>query len=392
MRSSQTALVTVLIAARNAEKSINAAINSVVRQSRARILLADDYSTDRTALLALYASNGQCEVVRPPSHDTLGATRAFLLKQLNTPFGIWLDADDEFLPGRIERAVTQLSQTGYELWADGAELANGNSRTNINVPAFLKESNVPHQLFGRNHIPAPGAIAFRADFAKNLSYDQGLHGCEDFDFILRALLQGGRFCYDDSIGYRINTSSTSLSRNLQNQKAMYARSLSKFESDFVRGFVERHGGKNAVTESVLISFEINRRNYAGALAMMINSQPILGHDQLMRQPSNSVGLAVLNYRTLFIAGTMYLRLGNHERAARLLEATKTLRQTPEVLNNLGVARRFKGNEDEAQSLFNCAIDLYPKYYDARNNQIYRDRVFITDLPLRTAPSHDEYSQ
>ena len=181
--------------ARNAAATIERAVLSVVGQSRASILLVDDFSTDQTGFLALQAGKGQCTAVRPPLHRALGATRAFGLSQVRTKYTILLDADDAYLPGRIDRAVKQLEQSKAHIWADGIRLRDGVSGAHLKdipMPTFLKHSPVPFRLFERNYLPGVGQVAFVTGLAQQVGYDPTLHGPEDIDLVLRLVAAGAR--------------------------------------------------------------------------------------------------------------------------------------------------------------------------------------------------------
>src|SRR5678809_1020905 len=89
---------TILIAARNAATTIGRAVRSACAQGDYSILLIDDHSTDATAEVARREAPA-LHVVCPPHHGMLGFTRQFGLEQVRTPYALWLDADDELLPG-----------------------------------------------------------------------------------------------------------------------------------------------------------------------------------------------------------------------------------------------------------------------------------------------------
>src|ERR1044071_4995870 len=93
---------TVLLAARNAESTIAPAVSPVIEQSD-EIVLEDDISTDATVAGARAVAGVRLRVLTRPHHGPLGATRQAALEHVATPFAAWLDADDEFLPGRIQR-------------------------------------------------------------------------------------------------------------------------------------------------------------------------------------------------------------------------------------------------------------------------------------------------
>ena len=97
-----------MIAARNAAATIERAMESAVAQDGCSIVLVDDFSTDDTVALAKEIGGTRLGVVRPARHQSLGLTRQAGLDAVTTPFGVWLDSDDELLPGRVARLIGAL--------------------------------------------------------------------------------------------------------------------------------------------------------------------------------------------------------------------------------------------------------------------------------------------
>lgn len=102
----------VLIPAFNASRYLAEAIESVLAQTHpaARIIVVDDGSTDATGEVA--RSLGRCvEVMRQPHRGISGARNAALAASA-APFIAFLDADDRWLPGKLERQHALLAGCG----------------------------------------------------------------------------------------------------------------------------------------------------------------------------------------------------------------------------------------------------------------------------------------
>jgi len=121
-------MVSILIQAHNAEATIARAVRSVRSQTSASIILADDHSTDRTVAIALDVGGPQLRVVRPDTRWTVAAVRQTALAAATTPLAVWLDADDELLPGRVGRLIRVLEHEPCDFVWDAAEIADGQPR------------------------------------------------------------------------------------------------------------------------------------------------------------------------------------------------------------------------------------------------------------------------
>jgi glycosyltransferase involved in cell wall biosynthesis len=117
----------VVIPAYNAADTIQAAVGSVLGQTRPpeSILVVDDGSTDRTATVVA-AMAGPVTVIRQANAGPGAATTAGL-ERVRTPFVAMLDADDLWLPGKAARQLARFAEepdvagvfTLARLFADG---------------------------------------------------------------------------------------------------------------------------------------------------------------------------------------------------------------------------------------------------------------------------------
>jgi glycosyltransferase involved in cell wall biosynthesis len=391
----RNSLITVLIVARNAAATIERAVLSVVGQSRARILLVDDFSTDQTSFLALQAAGGQCSVVRPPLHGALGATRAFGLSKVTSKYTILLDADDAYLPGRIDRAVKQLEQSQAQIWADGVRLrdgASGSHLKDIPIPTFLKHSPVPYRLFERNYLPGVGQVALVTGLAQQVGYDPTLHGPEDIDLVLRLVASGARIAYNDDIGYEMFAYSTSVSRSIDNQLAMYARGLRKFSLPFIRSFYLQHGSDIPTAIWACVSAAIYCGAYEAAVSLLdeLDATLPITSATYVHEPDGPNPFPE-QWRRCFLRGTAQLLLGQDHVARRHLQKACDLLERPESFNNLGVVERRLGLEEEALASFQLARGLNGEFVDAQRNLGTATSQRITRLPLRVLANRSSYS-
>ena len=71
------------------------------------------------------------------------------------------------------------------------------------IPDFLKEHQPLARLFERNYLQSVGCHVFRTEFARQINFDSNLHGAENLDFALRAVVAGAKFRLMDEPGYRV---------------------------------------------------------------------------------------------------------------------------------------------------------------------------------------------
>jgi hypothetical protein len=381
--------ITVVVPARNAASTIGRALDSVPGDVVREIVLVDHACGDRTVRVARERAGVPLRVVAAPASVHLGAVRQIGLEAVRTDLLVWLDADDELLPGRLERMVDRLEQ-GDDLVVDAAELRSADGTTVVSpIPRFLTATAMPVRLFERNYLPAPGPIGARTASLRRVGYDPALHGPEDTDLLLRAIVLGLRFGFVDEPGYRIHAQPGSVSRNRARQRAMYRRLLLKHDPADVEARCRRAGLSEALTGWVLVSFLTFRDEYAAALERLQAIEPLVDPGRVLE--ASGPCPHVEGWRLAFHRGTLHLLVGRIADACRELGHADALAATPETKNNLGVALRRLGRLDDATAAFASAVRAWPGYVDAVQNLARPDAAEVTTHPLRTAGYRSDYA-
>jgi len=103
--------VSVVMAAWNAEPFLDAALRSVLEQTVVpdQVVVVDDGSTDATAAVA--GGFAAVTVLRRP-HSGIGASRNAGLAAATGEYVAFLDADDLWLPGKLERQLAAFADDG----------------------------------------------------------------------------------------------------------------------------------------------------------------------------------------------------------------------------------------------------------------------------------------
>jgi glycosyltransferase involved in cell wall biosynthesis len=173
----------VVVPVFNAEHSIRHALQSVLSQSirPAEILVVDDGSTDRSAE-ASSAFEG-VRILRQPNRG-VSAARNVGIREARHEWIAFLDADDEFLPGKLEASVASLTS--------GAEtsLVYSGFRWELSDRKVLDfVPPPPAELYGQLRFSCPlqtsAIVAARASLLELGGFDEHLAVAEDWDLWFR---------------------------------------------------------------------------------------------------------------------------------------------------------------------------------------------------------------
>lgn len=225
MRSEKRPNVSVIMPARNAAAYIDAAAGSVLNQSMTELelLVIDDGSTDGTAarVRAIGEDDNRIRLLTGPGRGPATARNLGILRAT----GQWvalMDADDVMDTDRLENLVRAAERDGVDLIAD-------------NLMAFYEDGQNEHPWLEGALWLEPGWIDLNTllrlrpgeelGYLKpllrrawllehDLLYDESLRIGEDFDLVLRALLQGARYRYVPTPAYRYRRHAGSISHRL----------------------------------------------------------------------------------------------------------------------------------------------------------------------------------
>lgn len=192
-------LVSVIVCAYQAERTVGAAISSALTQTypAVQVVVVDDGSTDATGAIArAHQSAGDVVVIEQANMGAAGARNA-AMASAKGDFFAFLDADDVLLPNYVEAALATHRAAGPGKWV---VVNNAFLMTGVGVP--LRRRYLTHP------IPPPSGqrlALLHANFAPISSlfpralYDdiggmaEELDRCEDWEFWLRAAFAGWHF-------------------------------------------------------------------------------------------------------------------------------------------------------------------------------------------------------
>lgn len=117
-------LISIIMAAYNAEKTIEQAINSVLRQTYTdfELLVVNDCSKDRTVELvkSIAAKDNRVRLISNEKNSGVSFTRKHGLEESNGSWIAILDSDDAWTPDKLEKQIELQKRTNADLLFTGS--------------------------------------------------------------------------------------------------------------------------------------------------------------------------------------------------------------------------------------------------------------------------------
>ena len=205
-------LVSIIMAAYNAEKTIEQAINSVLRQTYTdfELLVVNDCSKDRTVELVkgIAATDGRVRLISNVKNSGVSYTRKHGLEEATGSWIAILDSDDAWAPEKLEKQIELQNRTNADLLFTGSDFMDSEGRPidwYLHAPAEVTY----RQLLKQNVLSNSSALVRKGLYAKYYAVGDRMH--EDFAIWL-SILKEGRKAYgvdEPLLIYRIAKSSKS---------------------------------------------------------------------------------------------------------------------------------------------------------------------------------------
>jgi hypothetical protein len=228
-RASGDATISVVIPAYNQAPYIAQSVQSVLGQTRGdfELVVVDDGSTDRTPDILAGFRDSRLRVVRQ-ANAGLSAARNAGLRESRAPLVTFLDADDYFLPDKLEVLAA---------WLDDhpdAGLVVGRARYVDTAGATLRDQETIRarpalpDLLMENPICVSSVLLRRSWLDRAGWFDETLRACEDWDLWLRLLAAGCRMAWLDRpvVAYRFHPGQ--MTRQSDRMRTALLATLDKF--------------------------------------------------------------------------------------------------------------------------------------------------------------------
>lgn len=202
-------LVSVIIPSYNAAEYVKEAVDSALRQtySEVEVVVVDDGSTDKTKqALAPYIGKKQIKYIYQDNKGLAGA-RNTGIKNSSGEYIAFLDADDLFLPEKIEEQV-RIFEDNRSYGVCYSDLLHFDEVGNFYHHRYKYPSgNIFEPLLHRQFMNPLTVMVRKEIFDQYGYFDEKLHRSEDWDLWLRWACVGVKFYYLDKplAHYRIRS-------------------------------------------------------------------------------------------------------------------------------------------------------------------------------------------
>jgi len=248
--------VCVVIPAYNSEATIRRALDSVVAQTLQpdRILVVDDASADATAKVARDYPGTKVEVVRLEKNLGAAGARNVGIRQADTDLVAFLDADDEWLPSKLEKQLRLiLSEPNSAFVSCGSDLI---SPTGRNLGDIYRGQRVTagakawKALLEDNYVTTPSVLVWRRHLEELGGFNQSLKIAEDQDMWIR-LAERGRLGYVFESLVHVHERPYSLSAGSFNDQLTYTLPMieghiTRLSNRLTRGEIRTIRGRRAL--------------------------------------------------------------------------------------------------------------------------------------------------
>lgn len=199
-------MVSVLVPAYNAEKTIKRCIDSILCQTYRNIelIVVDDGSSDETlSILSDYSKRDNRIVIKSQSNQGVASARNACLKEANGDYILYIDADDWIESNMIQRMVDLIGN------ADIVLCGNDNSETPDNV-SFVPEVQIEcwdqqkQMLEFMKHKRMTGMLwnkLIRRKIANGIWFDEKIGFGEDAQFLWKILKRSKKMIITNEILY-----------------------------------------------------------------------------------------------------------------------------------------------------------------------------------------------
>ena len=204
--------ISIIMAAYNAEKTIEQAIYSVLCQTYPdfELLVVNDCSTDKTAALvaAIAEKDDRVRLISNEKNGGVSYTRKHGLEEARGEWIAILDSDDAWASEKLEKQIELQKKTNAELLFTGSAFMDADGKPiewYLSAPAEVTY----RQLLKQNVLSNSSALVRKELYAKYYAVGDGMH--EDFAMWLN-ILKDGRKAYgvdEPLLIYRIAKSSKS---------------------------------------------------------------------------------------------------------------------------------------------------------------------------------------
>ena len=212
MKYENFGLISIIMAAYNAEKTIGHSINSVLDQTypNFELLVVNDCSTDGTEKLveSFAAKDSRVRLISNEKNSGVSYTRKHGLEEAKGEWIAILDSDDAWAPEKLEKQIALQEKTNADLLFTGSTFVDADGQP-ISWYLAAPAEVTYRRLLKQNVLSNSSALVRKELYAKHYASGDGMH--EDFAIWLSILKEGRKAYGVDAplLIYRIAKSSKS---------------------------------------------------------------------------------------------------------------------------------------------------------------------------------------
>ena len=194
MTSRDFGLVSVIMAAYNAEKTIEQSINSVLNQTypAVELLVVDDYSQDRTVKLVenIMARDNRVRLIYNKENSGVSYTRKHGLEEAKGAWIAILDSDDIWAPEKLEKQIILQKKMNADLLFTGSAFMDSDGQP-IDWYLHAPSEVTYRHLLKQNVLSNSSSLVRKELYEKYYAVGDGMH--EDFAVWLGILKEGKKY-------------------------------------------------------------------------------------------------------------------------------------------------------------------------------------------------------
>lgn len=215
----QNAMLSVIMAAYNAEQYISETIESVLSQTYSdfEFIIIDDASTDSTNLIIRKFDDKRIKLVE--NKQNLGLTKSLNigLKIAKGKYIVRTDADDINVDDRFEKQVEYMEGNPQIMLSSCSMIIFEGSTEKLRILDF-DNNQIKARLLFNSVLLHPGFI-FRREICAEYGYDESYRYAQDYEFQARMSLKYAISCIRDiGVRYRVSEGQISTKRYREQQE------------------------------------------------------------------------------------------------------------------------------------------------------------------------------
>ena len=233
-------VVSIITPAYNQAAYLLQAVQSVLEQTCQdfELIIVDDGSTDATPQVLAGIHDPRVKVIHQPNAG-LSAARNTGLRASSAPYVTFLDADDLFMPDKLELMSGYLDgHAGIGLVGGGTQIVDQTGRPlreSVQSPGKMEL----YELLLGNPFTVTSVMVRKEWIERVGPFDETLRACEDWDMWLRLAYAGCRFAWVEHLvgAYRYHLNQ--MTRQSERMRTAFLKVLEKFyrEPDLPPGVV-----------------------------------------------------------------------------------------------------------------------------------------------------------